>query len=55
MLRNLIVSAAGAGVAVCLVVAGLQLVTTEPLILHAETFERRAGDAGRRNRGRGST
>ena len=39
MLRNLIVSAAGAGVAVCLVVAGLQLVTTEPLILHAETFE----------------
>jgi len=39
MLRNLIISAAGAGVAVCLVVGGLQLATTEPLILHAELFE----------------
>jgi cobalt transporter subunit CbtA len=39
MLKNLIVSAAGAAVAVCVVVAALQFVTTEPLILHAETFE----------------
>jgi cobalt transporter subunit CbtA len=40
MLRNLIVSAAGAGLAVCLVVAGVQFFTTEPLILHAEVFEK---------------
>lgn len=40
MLRNLIVSAAGAGFAVCLVVAGVQCFTTEPLILHAEVFEK---------------
>lgn len=39
MLRNLIISAAGAGVAVCLAVSALQAVTTEPLILHAELFE----------------
>jgi cobalt transporter subunit CbtA len=39
MFRNLIVSAAGAGLVVCLVVAALQFVTTEPLILHAEQFE----------------
>jgi cobalt transporter subunit CbtA len=44
MLRNLILSAAGAGVVVCLVVGGLQIVTTEPLILYAELFEN-AGDA----------
>ena len=39
MLRNLIISAAGAGLAVCLAVAGVQYFTTEPLILHAEVFE----------------
>ena len=39
MLRNLIISAAGAGFAVCLAVAGVQTFTTEPLILHAEVFE----------------
>ena len=40
MFRDLVASAAGAGVAVCLVVAGLQLVTTGPLILRAEVFEK---------------
>ncbi len=39
MLKNLIVSAAGAAIAVGVVVAALQFVTTEPLILHAEIFE----------------
>ena len=54
MLRNLIVSAAGAGLAVCLAVAGVQIFTTEPLILHAESLREgrrlraggRDGDAG---------
>lgn len=44
MFRNLLLSAAGAGVAACLAIAALQTFTTEPLILHAETFER-AGEA----------
>ena len=39
MFRNLVVSAAGAGIVVCLAVAGLQFVTTTPMILHAEVFE----------------
>lgn len=39
MFRTIVLSAAGAGVAVCLAVGAVQLVTTEPLILHAEEFE----------------
>ena len=39
MFRNIVVSAFGAGLAVCAVVTVLQLATTEPLILHAEQFE----------------
>jgi cobalt transporter subunit CbtA len=39
MLRNLILAAAGAGLAACIAMAGVQFVTTEPLILHAEVFE----------------
>ena len=39
MFRTLVFSAFGAGLAVCLTVSALQLVTTEPLILQAETFE----------------
>ena len=42
MFRNLVLSAAGAGLVASLVVGALQLVTTEPLILAAEVFE----DAG---------
>jgi cobalt transporter subunit CbtA len=37
-------SAVGAGLAVCLAVSALQLVTTEPLIRHAEEFESGAGE-----------
>lgn len=39
MFRNIVFSAFGAGVLVCLAVSALQFVTTEPLILHAEEFE----------------
>jgi cobalt transporter subunit CbtA len=39
MFRTIVISAFGAGLAVCLAVTALQAVTTEPLILHAETFE----------------
>lgn len=39
MFRTMVFSAFGAGLAVCLVVSAVQLVTTEPLILHAEEFE----------------
>ena len=45
MLRNLILSAAGAGLAACLAVAAVQTFTTEPLILHAEVFEKAADAA----------
>lgn len=44
MFRNLLLSAAGAGLAACLAIAALQIFTTGPLILHAEVFER-AGEA----------
>ena len=39
MFRNIVISAFGAGLAVCVVVTALQFATTEPLILHAEEFE----------------
>lgn len=39
MFRTLVFSAVGAGLAACVAVTVLQAVTTEPLILHAETFE----------------
>lgn len=39
MFRNIVVSAFGAALIVCLAVTALQFVTTEPLILHAEEFE----------------
>ena len=44
MFKNLLLSAAGAGLAACLAIAALQIFTTEPLILHAEVFEK-AGEA----------
>jgi cobalt transporter subunit CbtA len=44
MFRNLVLSAAGAAVVVCLAIGLLQTFTTEPLILHAEVFEK-AGEA----------
>jgi cobalt transporter subunit CbtA len=44
MFRNLLLSAAGAGLAACVAIAALQIFTTEPLILHAEVFEK-AGEA----------
>lgn len=44
MFRNLLLSAAGAGLAACLAIAVLQTFTTEPLIFHAEVFEK-AGEA----------
>jgi len=44
MFRNLVLSAAGAAVIVCLAIGLLQAFTTEPLILHAEVFEK-AGEA----------
>ena len=39
MIRNLVLSAAGAGLVASLVAGTVQLVTTEPLILSAEVFE----------------
>lgn len=39
MFRNIVLSAAGAGLAVCVAMTLVQAFTTEPLILHAETFE----------------
>lgn len=39
MFRNILLSAAGAGLAACLAVGALQVVTTEPLIVHAEALE----------------
>jgi cobalt transporter subunit CbtA len=39
MLRTILFSAFGAGLAVCLLVTAVQTFTTEPLILHAEEFE----------------
>ncbi len=45
MLRNIVLSAAGAGLLACLFVGTLQFVTTEPLILKAEVFEQAGGPA----------
>jgi len=45
MFRTMVFSAFGAGLAVCVVVSAVQLVTTEPLILHAEEFEGGGGEA----------
>jgi cobalt transporter subunit CbtA len=42
--KNIVFSAFGAGLLVCLAVSALQFVTTEPLILHAEEFEGGAGE-----------
>jgi len=42
MFKTIVISAFGAGLAVCLVVTALQALTTEPLILHAEMFENAA-------------
>jgi len=42
--KTIVFSAFGAGLAVCVVVSAVQLVTTEPLILHAEEFEVGAGE-----------
>lgn len=39
MLRSILLSAFGAGLAACVVITALQVVTTQPLILHAEQFE----------------
>jgi cobalt transporter subunit CbtA len=39
MFRNIVFSAFGAGLVVCVAVSALQFFTTEPLILHAEQFE----------------
>lgn len=39
MFRDIVVSAFGAALAVCVVVSALQFVKTEPLIHHAEAFE----------------
>lgn len=50
MFRKLVLSAFGAGIVVCLIVSALQLVTTEPLILHAEVFEKGQGSAGHQHR-----
>jgi len=42
MFRTIVLSAAGAGLAACLAVGALQLVTTGPLIVAAEVFEQGA-------------
>lgn len=42
MFKTIVISAFGAGLAVCLAVTALQALTTEPLILHAEVFENAA-------------
>lgn len=39
MFRNIVLSAFGAGLAACVIVSMVQVFTTEPLILHAETYE----------------
>ena len=39
MVRNIVLSAAGAGLAACLAMGAVQFITTEPLILHAEAIE----------------
>jgi cobalt transporter subunit CbtA len=46
MLRTILYSAFGAGLAVCLVITALQFFTTQPLILHAEEFEGGGHDHG---------
>lgn len=42
MFRTIVFSAFGAGLAVCLAVSVLQFCTTQPLILHAESYENAA-------------
>jgi cobalt transporter subunit CbtA len=42
MFRNIVFSAFGAGLAVCVAISAVQSFTTEPLILHAEEFENAA-------------
>ncbi|MCX5514889.1 cobalt transporter [Kaistia algarum] len=42
MLKSIILSAFGAGLVVGAILTGVQFVTTEPLILHGETFEKAA-------------
>jgi cobalt transporter subunit CbtA len=42
MFRNIVFSAFGAGIAVCIAISAVQFFTTEPLILHAEEFENAA-------------
>jgi cobalt transporter subunit CbtA len=46
MFRNIVFSAFGAGLVVCVVVSAIQVFTTEPLILHAEQFEGAAAEGG---------
>jgi cobalt transporter subunit CbtA len=46
MLRTILYSAFGAGLAACLVITALQFFTTQPLILHAEEFEGGGHDHG---------
>ena len=46
MFRTILLSALGAGVAVCVAMTALQAFTTEPLILHAEQFEGSGHDHG---------
>jgi cobalt transporter subunit CbtA len=46
MLRTILLSALGAGLAACLAITVLQVFTTEPLILHAEEFEGGGHDHG---------
>lgn len=46
MFRTILLSALGAGIAVCVAMTALQAFTTEPLILHAEEFEGGGHDHG---------
>ena len=46
MFKTILLSALGAGVAVCVALTALQFFTTEPLILHAEQFEGGGHDHG---------
>lgn len=46
MFRTILLSAFGAGLAACLAVTVLQTFTTQPLILHAEAFEKPVHDPG---------
>jgi cobalt transporter subunit CbtA len=46
MFKTILLSALGAGLAVCVALTALQFFTTEPLILHAEQFEGTGHDHG---------